>query len=80
MRDRLDQQVFTPGALPADGLDTNGEHPSLIFGRARATGSLLAALGEDSMGAAAEAVYEAHALGKMEAETLIALGRRILAQ
>ena len=86
MRDQLDQQAFGPGpgpgpeALAAGGLEADGGHPSAIFGQARATGSLLAALGEDALGAAAEAVYEAHALGRREAETLVDLGRQILAQ
>ncbi|HEX2573669.1 MAG TPA: hypothetical protein VH877_29230 [Polyangia bacterium] len=81
VRDQLDQQAFGPGpeVLAAGGVDARDRDPSPIFGQARAAGSLLAALGEDSLGAAAEAVYEAHALGRREAETLIELGRRILA-
>lgn len=81
MRDLLDQKAFLSGpgpeTLAAGGLEAGG---GSTFGQARAAGSLLAALGDDSMGAAAEAVYEAHALGRREAETLIDLGRQILAQ
>jgi hypothetical protein len=81
MRDQLDQQAFvsgpSPDTLAAGGLEVDG---ASIFGQARAAGSLLAALGDDSMGAAAEAIYEAHALGRREAETLLDLGHRILAQ
>jgi hypothetical protein len=85
MRDRLDQQAFMSGLRPgprpetlaAGGVEADG---GSIFGQARAAGSLLAALGEDSLGAAAEAVYEAHALGRREAKILIELGQRILTQ
>jgi hypothetical protein len=83
VRDQLDQQAFGPRpgpeVLAAGGVGASDGNPSPIFGQARAAGSLLAALGEDSLGAAAEAVYEAHALGRREAETLLELGRRILA-